>query len=285
MKLIADIPRQLIRRRLWPLALLLVAALVAVPLTLAKSPEPLASTPAPGKRATEKPMSSFVSLDTHTGEPKRRRVLGEVKDPFAPAPLAPRRSPHAKTETTGPTATSTPAPTGSSGSGGAAPPSSPPASPTPTATPKPTVPKYSIKVRFGATDGNAVTSTLERLEPLRSADSPLLVYEGVEDGGKVAIFSIAGSVTAQGDGTCEPSPDECTTLKLKAGETEFITIADTGDAAAAPQYELDLVKIFSKRTTVQDQTSPSAQSSSQRKLTGYRFDPATGTLHRVKPRS
>ena len=34
----------------------------------------------------------------------------------------------------------------------------------------------------------------------------MLVYRGVEDGGKVAIFELTGDVDAQGDGTCDPDP-------------------------------------------------------------------------------
>ena len=40
MNLITDTLQGLVRRKLWPVALLLVGALVAVPLVLAKTPEP-----------------------------------------------------------------------------------------------------------------------------------------------------------------------------------------------------------------------------------------------------
>ena len=40
MSVITDTWRQLVRRRLWPVAALLVAALAAVPFLLAKDPEP-----------------------------------------------------------------------------------------------------------------------------------------------------------------------------------------------------------------------------------------------------
>ena len=75
----------------------------------------------------------------------------------------------------------------------------------------------------------------------------MLVYRGVEDGGKVAIFELTGSVTVEGDGACEPTPEDCQILKLRAGETEFITVADTGDEETDAQYQIDLVKINAKR--------------------------------------
>ena len=62
----------------------------------------------------------------------------------------------------------------------------------------------------------------------------MLVYRGVEDGGKVAIFELTGDVVAQGDGTCAPTPEDCQYLKLRAGETEFITVSDAPATARRP---------------------------------------------------
>ena len=126
-------------------------------------------------------------------------------------------------------------------------PTAPVATATPTATPKP-APLNSIRVRFGkvaedeSTAEEPKAATVRRLEVLPDEDNPVLVYRGVEDGGKVAVFELTGTVEAMGDGKCEPSPEDCQILKLKAGETEFLTISDTGTEADA-QYQLDLVKI------------------------------------------
>ena len=83
---------------------------------------------------------------------------------------------------------------------------------------------------------------------LPDEEAPVLVYRGVEDGGKVAVFELTGVVDAQGDGTCVPTPEDCQYLKLRAGETEFITVTDTG-AETDAQYQLDLVKINTEGTT------------------------------------
>jgi hypothetical protein len=287
MNAITDTWRQLVRRKLWPLVLLLVAALVAVPYLLAKEPAAAVTPPAAHAAGADASSATVVTLADDAVPAGRRRVLGPAKDPFEPAPLPKAKKAKKAKATPTPTA----APTDSSpGGGSTAPPSSgPPAGPEPTATPQPTIPKYSIKVKFGPTDGDTTTSTLQRLEPLPSVESPVLVYEGVEDGGKVAVFSIPGTVTAQGDGVCDPAPEECATLRLKAGETEFVTVTDTGDAAVDAQYQLELVKIFTKETVAESDssaTTPTAQSSAQRKrLEGYRYDASTGTLHRVGSRS
>jgi hypothetical protein len=316
MNVITDTWKALIRRKLWPVALLLVGALVAVPLVLAKSPE--AGTPAANASAVSKDdamPATFVSAadETAAGDEtaKRRRTLGAQKDPFEPAPLPKaKKSKKAKAD-----ATATPTPeastdpgTGSAGAGGTA---TPPAGAEPTATPAPTVtvPAYSVRVRFGSTEGEELpASTIERLSVLPDKDNPLVVYRGVEDGGKVAIFELTGDVTAEGDGTCAPTPEDCQYVKLRPGETEFITIkaAETGstdapaDTEPQAQFELDLVKIYKKKTKVKaTDTEPSAaqslakaassslkgkkRSSVQlRRRNRYVFDATTGTLHRAK---
>jgi hypothetical protein len=253
---------QLVRRRLWPVAVLLVAALVAVPMTLAKSP---AAAPAPPANATASTAGDqgatqpIVQLsDAPAGDARRRRVLGVAKDPFEPAPLPKVKKAKKKKHSTAkkaaatPTATptATPAANGGAGAGGGA-------TATPTATPVPTVhaPKGSVRVRFGVSTGDAPDPQLvAHLDPLPSADTPVLVLEGLKDNGRTAVFSIPGTVTAQGDGSCHPAVTACQTLELKAGQTEFITVkgvvADDGTTGKDAQFELDLLNIYTKSTQI-----------------------------------
>jgi hypothetical protein len=267
MTLITNTWRQLIRRKLWPLALLLVGALVAVPLKLSTTPEPVP--PAPAAMTAKAEVAEAIAqpvVELASTPPEgaaRRRVLGASKDPFEPAPLPKRKK--AKAKHAQATPTSTPASPASGGGGTQGPPvtGGPPAAPTRT------VPKYTIKVRFGKTDDTTELPelTLARLAPLPSPEAPVLVYEGVENGGRYAVFSIPADVTAVGDGKCKPNPENCATLKLRAGETEFITVAGTGDAATDAQYQLDLVKIYTRATKVPvDPNAPVAAGSSALKI-------------------
>jgi hypothetical protein len=294
--------KSLWRRKLWPVAVLLVGALAAVPIVLAK--EPVAA-PAPAANAAAKANqgmpATFVAAADPAEEGDRRRVLGEAKDPFAPAALsakakAARKKAAAKRKATEKSSKESPAgeksstggdnSTGSAGGGST--PSGPPASAAPT--PTVTVPKYSVKVRFGSTDAEQepAAKTVERLAVLPDDENPLVVYRGVEDGGKVAVFELTGTVVAIGDGKCEPNPDNCQILKLRAGETEFLTISDTGDETDA-QYQLSLLKINQKQTTEKASESEALKKSAGSKLLGkldrkprYAFDPKTGTLHKVR---
>ena len=76
--------RQLVRNKLWPVALLLLAALVAVPVLLAREPavpEPLAPLPVTTE-ADDTIAEPIVAKVTAEDRDRRRRVLGVRKDPF-----------------------------------------------------------------------------------------------------------------------------------------------------------------------------------------------------------
>ena len=87
----------------------------------------------------------------------------------------------------------------------------------------------------------------------------MLVYRGVEEGGKVAVFELTGSVAAQGDGAASRAPRTARSCSLRAGETEFITVTDTGTETDA-QYQLELEKIYTKKTAVESAKSLSRSS-------------------------
>src|SRR3712207_621560 len=71
MNVITDTLRQIVRRKLWPVALVLLGALAAVPLVLAKEPEPLSMSTGPKK--VEGIPATFVSANEPTDETERRR--------------------------------------------------------------------------------------------------------------------------------------------------------------------------------------------------------------------
>ena len=263
MNFVTDTFHQLVRRRLWPVALLLLAALVAVPVLLAKEPEPSVAPTVPAASANA---DTTLAEDTEAivsiaagGEAQRRRVLGARKDPFEPAPA---KKVKAVKETaaavTDPGFVEPTTPSGSTGgpTGGSTPPDSgtpgTPVSPTPVpaepeAPPKPEFPLYTLTVRFGDTSSDTLPSSkVTRLEALPSADEPALVYLGVKEGGKAAVFMLDSSVVAQGDGKCDPSPDECETLTMREGDTEFFDVTD-GSSGTGLQFQLDLVDIKTRR--------------------------------------
>ena len=89
---------------------------------------------------------------------------------------------------------------------------------------------------------------MKRLQPLPSADEPVLIYLGVLKDGKTAVFLLDHDVEAIGDGVCKPTAEACETIRLRAGETEFFDVRDA-DGQVVAQYQLDLVKIHKSTTT------------------------------------
>jgi hypothetical protein len=245
MNLLTDTFRGLIRRRLWPVALLLLAALAAVPMLLAKNPAPALAPAVPvtgAAAAAPQAQTALVSAGDDAQSGHRRYVLGARKDPFAPKPL-PKAKHHKKAVqkvvTTATTATTTTSGTTSGGGSGA---SAPPVSTVPSV-PTPTYPANSLTIRFGQTTGDLSQRTLQRDHALPSAYHPVLVFTGLENGGKTAVFMVGADVTKlEGDGRCDPDPTSCDTLRLNAGDTEFVTVGKT-------QYELDLDKIHASKSS------------------------------------
>lgn len=256
MSVLKDTWGQLVRRKLWPVALLLVGALVAVPVVLSKDPEPTPGAPVPaGTKAQQAavaadadPIVALASAD----EARRRRVLGASKDPFAPAPVKAVKP----AVTPDPVTFDTPVPedtgAGSGLGGGSTPSFDVPVEPEPETVPeapKPVYPLYTLTVRFGLSESLTLPkSKVQRLQALPDSDAPVLVYLGVLKGGKVAVFMVDHGTSAQGDGSCKPDADTCETIQLRVGDTEFFDVLGE-DGKITSQYQLDLVDIKVKHTS------------------------------------
>jgi hypothetical protein len=305
MSILTSTWHELVRRRLWPVALLLLAAIAAVPLLLAKDPEPAPPAPVANNSdnsaaAAAAATAPVVSLVDDADAAKRRRVLGARKNPFEPAPV---KIVAAKT-TTAKSTTTTTTTSGSSSSGadtgGSSAPSggssTPPASTPPASTPpapKPTYELYSLTVRFGASDEPSLPKmNLPRLKALPSAEDPVLLYLGLAKDNKTAVFMVDSNVEPQGDGTCDPSPANCETIRLRVGDTEFFDVKDEKGEVTA-QYELDLLAVKTHTTS-----SASAAAAARAKVSGagrkvlrvrkaqrgplrWTYDAKSGTVHRL----
>jgi hypothetical protein len=300
MSVLSDTWRQLVRRRLLPVAILLVAALVALPFVLAKEPAPVAapmsakpSTAPAASAATAEPIVTLVQDGERT---KRRRVLGARKNPFEPAPVK-LAGPARTTARTVTRQQTQPDSTGGSTPVSSGPVSVGPSPTTPTVTvptaPKKTYELYSLTVRFGDASSETLDRMhLGRLKALPSVEEPVLVYLGVKDDKKTAVFLVDSNVVAQGDGTCRPHPSNCETIHLREGETEFFDVVDEKGNVMA-QYQLDLIDIKQSKTASAAQARKArakasaagrvllqARTSAEGPLR-YRYDAKTGTVKRL----
>jgi hypothetical protein len=307
MKPLENVWNGLVHRRLLPVAILLLAALAAIPFLLAKDPERVA--PAPGAATADKTLTAdaatadpVVSLVDETTPQERRRVLGARKNPFEPA-AAPKAE---KSDTTDTAAADVPAPTGGAEADKPADSVSSPGSSVPSpgvsvpgvpVEPKPTYELYSLTVRFGDAESESLEKlNLPRLKPLPSAEEPVLVYLGPGQGGKSAVFMVDEGVIAQGDASCKPSPRNCETIHMRPGDTEFLDVTDE-DGTVTAQYQLDLLKI--KTSTTADASAAEAArakvSRSGRQALKvrqasmgplrYRYDSKSGTVHKIGKRA
>jgi hypothetical protein len=305
MNVLTNTWRQLVRRRLWPVALLLVAALAAVPVLLTRDATPVAAPePAPvvGPTAGDDIAEPVVAMAAVEDRDRRRRVLGARKDPFEPAPVkaaaAPEPTPAAdepaaEAPTVEKPAAEAPAPS----TGGSVP---SPAAPAPAVeAPEPAAPEKtyelnSLIVRFGPAESATLPRmNLKRLQPLPSVEEPVLVYLGLDKERKHAIFMVDAGVETTGDGSCKPAESNCETIHLAKGETEFFDVVDPETEAVVSQYQLDLVDIKTRKTASAKEASAAyaAEAKGGRRAVRarvagrgplrYDYDAESGTLRKL----
>lgn len=243
------------QKKLWPVAALLLVALVAVPVLLSKSshPAPVAQAPVPApppSAATSLPALSVESTQPHSN------LNGPAHNPFGAAGTNPSTSSGSPTSSVVSTATATASNAASTVSGGAGPngstgsssssssststqstasapattgtsTSSNPPSITPNAKPKQApsgltkTQAYDVSLAMTNGDGGVgTTDPLERLSLIPSEHQPLLVELGVAQGGKRVLFAVQPGAVVSGPGSCVPGPIDCEILSLGQDETE-----------------------------------------------------------------
>jgi hypothetical protein len=234
----------LIEKRLWPVALVLVVAAFAVPMLIGGSnagsdtPDP-SFAPAPAHDAA----TTAVEL---VGPPAVRTRAGAVRDPFRRAKVA------ATTDTSGaPVATaeksassagskSGSAKTGAAKSTAKATPQATPAVDTAAAI-RAARSAFQTVVRF-TRPGGTRERPLARLAVLGNPSSPALQYLGVAGGGKHAMFALGPkATTAAGDACLVPVP--CRVIGLRRGEKVAVDV--TGDDLVVRHYELEVLELRS----------------------------------------
>ncbi|HEX7291603.1 MAG TPA: hypothetical protein VF250_10805 [Conexibacter sp.] len=257
MRPLRNLLNELVERRLWPVALLLVLALVAVPLLLAK---PAASTDDGAPAATTPPAAQAAAAaaarapgDTPPGgepvvavaqadEPSAP-LRGRAKNPFRQQHLEATSTTTASTagvvSSAGGSDTS-----GSAGGGGAGGDSD---GQTPSS-PQQTYSYATIDVRFGKAGLKLrKLDDVPRLTPLPSAAEPIVVFLGMRADRQTAVFLVSTDVHAQGEGRCVPSRKTCEAIVLKRGDVALLDFADADGSVT--QYELDLVDVTVHETT------------------------------------
>jgi hypothetical protein len=301
MNAVRGVLRDLVERRLWPVALVLVVAAVAVPVYLGRSSDDGATDTAPPAataQAGPKASKAAVSLDESTDESDG---VGDVRNPFKQkhVPKAEKADTstgsEAATPSSGSTSSggSTPSGGGSDSTGGTT-----PTTPTDDTTTKKTdVDVSHVSLHLGPVGALVTYKDVARLSPLPSAGNPLFVFTGVLKDGKTAVLLPSSTVQIgeESDVECKPSNKSCQKLELEQDDTVFFTIA--GDATGT-QYQLDVISVRQKSGGSAKATSAALQrhskagaatlrdahvygSSEYRGAADYRWLPDEGVLERV----
>jgi hypothetical protein len=116
---------------------------------------------------------------------------------------------------------------------------------------------WHVDLRFGQDGKLASRSDVPRLSPLPSVADPFFVFLGVLADGKTALFLVSSDAEATGDGKCLPSPQSCERVEMQAGDTEFFDV--TAPDGSVKQYQLDLVRV-ARRTQASTAVAAAARS-------------------------
>jgi len=232
---------ELVEKRLWPIALLLLITAVAVPLVLGQGGKGAGEAPvaAPANAPADDAASSAPAVQV-VGQASVRRRHGKVRDPFR----RPTKESAARVATddgapAGSTAAARDATSGASApasgtgtkpvavthQGGAAPVQS-------------TGSVYRTTLRWGQ-DEKAEVRGVSRLEPLGGLSNPALLHLGTTQHGARSIFLLGPNAVTGGEGGC--AERTCRVIALKAGQRRIVVVEGADGETRRFELAIDAV--------------------------------------------
>ena len=152
--------------------------------------------------------------------------------------------------------------TGPSGDGGLG--STP--TPTPVDPPQLDMPKvkrrlytYQLVLNFGRPGREQRYSAVSRMTFLPRPTLPALLFMGVPEGERAAIFFVHPGMTHQGEGKCVPSPKNCNFLHLGIGDEHYLAANDY-------EFRIELLKVKRVPLSTEKKQRSAARKASQRRL-------------------
>jgi hypothetical protein len=263
MSVVKSILDDLREKRLWPVALALVVALVAVPMLLSSSTtgQPLAQLPQTGPAA---PAGSLLPVVSVNSTPTHSRLRARGRDPFRQQKL-PTPKPTSPTGTaTTPTGTATtPTGTTTTATGTTTTATGTTTTTTPAVTPAPTglTARQSYRITLSVTTaagGVDRIDPLERLSVLPSFEQARLIDLGVLNGGRRVLFVVEPGTIVTGPGTCTPGPIDCQILSLAQNQIEDISTQSPNGPESILQFAVTAI-------TTDEHSSVAAASAARRR--------------------
>jgi hypothetical protein len=284
-----DLWQDLRAKRLWPIAVALLAATIAVPVLVFKP----ASSPPPslGSAAPEGAKLPAVTLDqssiagSHLNVFKEKNPFDAVGDKSAAAA--------GKTATTlanslasalsggsgsGSSAGASGSGGGSTTTGGGSTGGSAPTGPDGSAvSPGVHFFTYTVDLKFGKRGSEKTYKSVSELDILPDASHPVISFYGVKDGKTAVFFLPDPAFRADGEGECVPSPDNCRFLYLKMDDAhnEATLSAQNGQV----EYTVSLTGLHIKsidKSTAVGNTTPDKSPTSGAKATAKKLHKAGG---------
>lgn len=244
-------------KRLWPVALALLIAMVAIPVVLSKPSEEPPAAPPP-KASTAPAPREFKGLASVTLEEPELGVGSTLNtfdpsDPFRPPPKVVRRTADpdgVSAAGPGPSSaadTGTPSrdagTSGGDGGGGQTTDDGDTSGGDDTdSQPQTQQYAYVVDLTFTANGRTRRIKGVKRLGMLPNQANPLLLFLGVTPNAGNAVFLVDATLQAAGEGQCRPSGDECAFLYIGAGSVHEFTNED-GDSYRLRIDEIRKVKV------------------------------------------
>jgi hypothetical protein len=290
-------------KKLWPLAIVLLAAVVAVPVLLSSTSTPPPAQPLPSL-ATPVSATANVPAVTVDATPGQAAVAGAAHDPFVQQPLPALKSTAgaaaaavasaAGAAVSSASGSSSSGTTGASTSGSSTSTPSTPVTPVPPVNTKPKKPApsgltsdeaYHVSVEITDPSGGVnPIDPLVRDTELPSTSQPLLVEIGVLQGGKRVLFAVQPGAVVGGPGTCIPGSVDCEVLSLSVGQTESVRPAGSGASTLFQVTDISADRFASAaqaskaRATVNSAGRDLLASSTSSTLALFQYVPALGAV-------
>jgi hypothetical protein len=295
-----DLWLDLREKRLAPIAILLLGAIVAVPVVLAKGNDENTPAPAPAPTATTAAATPVIQSEPADTASASKLQTFSPRDPFEPTTSASTStattgstsssssSTSGSTSSSGGSATSTTPSSTSGGGGGGATTGNQPSTGTTggggnagggppsgtgntTGETKTTLFTYTVDVRFG--EGGSVNAykDVKRLDLIPNENNPKVVFLGVTTTGKTGVFLVDSNIGVDTAGKCRPSPDECTFLYLRPDADHDQAQLTDSDGTV---YHLRLLAIH--RVTVSSANGNTGSGNGNSNGTGTRSPAFTG---------
>jgi hypothetical protein len=274
-------------KRLWPVAVGLLAATIAIPLIMLKpASEPQEPTVIANTGTPE--LMPMVKVDDGPAHGSKLQAFADSRrNPFRP--LADLEEDTTSTSTSG--GSSSDSGTGSSSSGGSSTGSSSTGGSSTSSggsgggsTPPGIDPngpsvqwfKYTADIRFGTPNNMERMKDVGALTLLPDDKNPAIVFMGVSDDAKSAIFFIADpAFTADGEGECNAEGSDCRFVKLglSDGKNEESFTSQDGSI----QYDLELVRLNRENISSSDakgdatdtQSKPTAEAADGKRASAF----------------